>query len=266
MDILYEYESHESIIDIREFYFGSFASFCLTINKEKRQGSLLFGIKRITPDAFEDLPNLECISICFADSVTLEVDFIDCQALENLKDLQMIELNNVDREGYFTQTIKLNFSMKHLKHLTEVTFNGFEVDMDTLKHLKKLKSLNLERCKLVNLNSDSFAKMKRLNSLILSECGLKEIPLNLLAPCSNLVLLHLNDNQITELREDTFKNLALLENLTLSENAISTFANNLFKSLINLKSLEISILETNQLDGINFDDNKKLSELFISKL
>ena len=226
----------------------------------------------------------------------------------NLNNLSKYSFENLEELDFNLVSMRIDFNLKELNSnffdkqpgfsnlkaldLSENNNMSQKWRFGTLKHLSNLKSLNLYRCKMLDLSSlvkcidlpnlenlnlkwtndvskknhyfdVSFQKFKNLKSINLEKAMVKSINIHVFCGLMKLKELNLKNANIEHIEPESFNDLHQLEVLDLSDNEIEYLDHDLFKSLANLKSLDIS---NNKLNIIRYDIFGKLNNLQFLKI
>jgi Leucine-rich repeat (LRR) protein len=118
-------------------------------------------------------------------------------------------------DGSFTSISEFPGSWEKLTNLNTITLNNTAIrgSIDAISKLKKLKSIDFDRCYGIILPSQ-IGDLVGLSSLSVNSCGIAELP-------------------------SSFKNLTLLETLDLSHNHLITYDITIFSNMTQLFSLSL---------------------------
>lgn len=189
--------------------------------------------ENITTKLFDQLPNIEDLSLCGKLSyfkldslvnikkLTLEGtlnDNFNFELFENLR-IQLQDLcfcvNKNDDEIFF----KL-FDGYHFPNIVKLRFlkmgcNMRRVNKKFLNKFPMLRELIIEGCKLEKIEDDTFSNLKHLARLDLSDNLLETLPVAIFSQLVNLEDLILRKNRIRWLERNVFSNLKKLRTLNL---------------------------------------------------
>ncbi|XP_036612622.1 reticulon-4 receptor [Trichosurus vulpecula] len=130
--------------------------------------------------------------------------------------------------------------------------------------LDKLEELDVsDNVNLRTIAPATFRGLRRLHTLHLDRCGLLELSPGLFRGLFSLQYLYLQDNNLQALQDDTFLDLANLTYLFLHGNGIRNLSENVFRGLVNLDRL---LLHQNQVSRVHpraFHDLGKVMTLYL---
>lgn len=174
-------------------------------------------IKKINPDAFDSLSNLETLW---------------------LNNNQIEELDSSNFPVGLTNLKELLLSNNRLTSIRANTFGS----------LVNLEYLHLNENKMNEIALEAFAKMKNLKSLCLIKNQIHRIKARVFVDLENLKILELDNNQISEIEPGSFVGLVNLKELHLDNNQLKSIKAKIFEPL---KHLEQLYLDDNLIDEID---------------
>ncbi|XP_068956895.1 reticulon-4 receptor [Petaurus breviceps papuanus] len=130
--------------------------------------------------------------------------------------------------------------------------------LDKLEELDVSDNVNLRA-----IGPATFRGLRRLHTLHLDRCGLLELAPGLFRGLSSLQYLYLQDNNLQALPDDAFLDLANLTYLFLHGNGIRNLSENVFRGLVSLDRL---LLHQNQVSRVHpraFHDLGKVMTLYL---
>ncbi|XP_072455478.1 reticulon-4 receptor [Notamacropus eugenii] len=130
--------------------------------------------------------------------------------------------------------------------------------------LDKLEELDVsDNVNLRSIAPATFQGLRRLHTLHLDRCGLLELSPGLFRGLFSLQYLYLQDNSLQALQDDTFLDLANLTYLFLHGNGIRNLSENVFRGLVSLDRL---LLHQNLVSRVHpraFHDLGKVMTLYL---
>ncbi|KAF0763529.1 leucine-rich repeats and immunoglobulin-like domains protein 3 [Aphis craccivora] len=162
---------------------------------------------------------------------------IDTSSYLHLTTLKLTK-NSISSFPIFVNKTKIN-------HLN-LAHNKIE-KLEALENLPNLKTLDMNKNKLVFLDDHSFPQSTHLKILNLNNNLITNLTANCLDTLINLVELKISHNKLNNLPGGLFKKLKNLEFLDLSRNHITVIHGLLFMDLVNLKTI---ILRQNQIEDL----------------
>nr|XP_027202969.1 uncharacterized protein LOC113796878 [Dermatophagoides pteronyssinus] len=190
-------------------------------------------IRRIRPQAFEDLNQLSTLRLAFNHDIHLDINSFNGlgRTLKNLN-LKGINLKHIpDAILNLTELAFLDLAQNKIEEIKPRMFRNH--------HL--LTALSLERNLIRSMHPDTFVGLNdSLSSLSLLNNMLIEFPLLALSKLTGLRVLDLGFNAIRQLPEQSFRSNELLTLLALDGNPLKTLSLQTFKHLNNsLRGLSI---------------------------
>ncbi|CAL4125556.1 unnamed protein product, partial [Meganyctiphanes norvegica] len=156
-------------------------------------------------------------------------------------------------------------SLIALKNL-DLSNNGLtEVAGACFRHMRKIKSLNLQDNKIGSLQRSHFQGQYNpfLESIKLSFNSIQKIEAQTFHDYQSLKYIYLDDNRIQSISRAAFTNLENLEHLDLEGNNIKLLEYEAFQNMPKLRSLDLSFNEMDTLNLDAFDQVGTLSSLTI---
>ncbi|RNA26625.1 insulin-like growth factor-binding complex acid labile subunit isoform X3 [Brachionus plicatilis] len=188
-------------------------------------------------DIYEKLVSLENLTLEFKGGVKNE----NFKALENLKELNLIEITALEDKAFYGQNNLTNLSIKNSK-VEKLTNRIFS-------QLDDLINLDLYSNKINSISNQCFANLKNLKILNLSHNCLKKLNQYELNGLNKLEKLEMNNNSIEIIHPKALKQLHRLEILIIYSNRIKKIEPSTFMFQKNLKYLN---LENNLIANLNF--------------
>lgn len=196
------------------------------------------------------------------------IDFIDPRAMIDLKNLISLNLSNnklkVIEEKQFSDLFVLNqlflesnqlndihyMAFENLTNLNDLSLNDNKLTQipNGLNKLTDLKSLDLGKNKIIDLNGELFEGLNNLMGLRLVDNFIKNITNESFNQLPNLQVLNLESNLIENIDESSFKLNTNLRAIKLDNNRIKEISMNLFSNLQSLVLLNVSDNKINQFD------------------
>ncbi|XP_035987945.1 toll-like receptor 13 [Fundulus heteroclitus] len=181
------------------------------------------------------------------------VSLLDCPTPTTLIFMEA-KLGNVARlSSGRRSTSKLCLTNCGLKQISNSTFEGFAA----------LKTLCLDKNAVV-IEPDAFRGMTTLRSLNLDRNRIRDIDPRWFLPLKTLTQLSLMKNEITELEPSVFHALTQLEQLYLQFNLLKSLKNRTFSNLFKLQRLSLSLNIICFIEPGTFQDLKNLRFLDLS--
>ncbi|XP_027703334.1 reticulon-4 receptor [Vombatus ursinus] len=130
--------------------------------------------------------------------------------------------------------------------------------------LDKLEELDVsDNVNLRTIAPATFRGLRRLHTLHLDRCGLLELSPGLFRGLFSLQYLYLQDNNLQALQDDTFLDLANLTYLFLHGNGIRYLSENVFRGLVNLDRLLVHQNQVARVHPRAFHDLGKVMTLYL---
>ncbi|KAM9102548.1 reticulon-4 receptor, partial [Sarcophilus harrisii] len=130
--------------------------------------------------------------------------------------------------------------------------------LDKLEELDVSDNVNLRA-----IAPATFRGLRRLHTLHLDRCGLLELSPGLFRGLFSLQYLYLQDNNLQALQDDTFLDLANLTYLFLHGNGIRNLSENVFRGLVNLDRLLVHQNQVSRVHPRAFHDLGKVMTLYL---
>ena len=223
-------------------------------------------IGSIDKNAFVDLTNLTCLHLNIRLKITY--DSLDFNHLINLKELYL-EMRKQDREFYFHRPPNY-LDLSPPPNLEKLTTVYFDINLNTLTHLKKLNSLHLNSVHALGVSDSKafldFASLKHL------DFGIQKIFFD----CRDISSLHMGPKSLEVLKmghvrcsngqqpKIFFENMPNLKQLHVEVKSLDTIDKVSLKKLSWLEDFRIDVLQCNDERELirilgNFSKLKKLS-------
>lgn len=140
-------------------------------------------------------------------------------------------------------------------------FNANDMFFNEIKHLKNLRTLNLNVNLVFTLLHSVFDSFEYLEHLSLAHGQIYRISEKVFQNLENLKTLDLEVNRIQFLNGRYFQNAKNLKSLNLRRNSLTTFQSVTFSGLENLKMFDLSFNMIDRLNEADFRDLKNLTHL-----
>ncbi len=263
--------SSQNIMEIDEFAFRNLANLTNELDLSSNV------MTKLRNNTFYGLDSLNLLKLSHN-----KISYLNVGSFSGLKSLVHLELssNNLfNLEPIHMRPIPhlkfLNLSQNLLRHLANSTFSSnlkfLFLDANKFQFVKREYFSNLIHLKLLSMKSNqisyieekSFNSLKSLEQLHLSDNCLNALNKNVFKNLKNLEHLDLSQNLLNSLDKDIFHDLKNLQNLYLSSNKLSFLDKDVLSSLEKLFKLDLSDNYFKTISGINFDNCKDLTEIYL---